>query len=297
MVRSFGGASDALIGAVAGICVAVVLGCLIYRGMVRINLRVFFTVTSGVPDHRRRGRSRLRHPRPPGGRRSARPVHRGRSDRPGHGRRRGRPGRLPVRLGLPDRRRHRRPSGPLAALLKGTVGLSPEMTWLEVIAWATYLIVVGTFFIRRFLAPRAGSSTNRHGPDRARATQRRTMKPTRVHPSSPRCPPRPSILAGCVSNAPASGQAIAVTSTDTTCEVARNTSHERHGRLRRRQPRQPGHRVLPDGRGRPAHHRRGREHRPRRFAHADHDGPAGRVHDPVQARHDRQRRRSLGRSR
>jgi high-affinity iron transporter len=46
MVRSFGGTGDALIGAVVGLLVAGALGYLIYRGMVRIDMRRFFTVTS-----------------------------------------------------------------------------------------------------------------------------------------------------------------------------------------------------------------------------------------------------------
>jgi high-affinity iron transporter len=41
------------------------------------------------------------------------------------------------------------PTGFLAALLKGTVGFAPMMTWLEVTVWAVYLIAVFPAFIRR----------------------------------------------------------------------------------------------------------------------------------------------------
>lgn len=41
------------------------------------------------------------------------------------------------------------PSGALAALLKGTIGFTPQMSWLEVIAWITYLAVVLPKFLSR----------------------------------------------------------------------------------------------------------------------------------------------------
>jgi high-affinity iron transporter len=41
------------------------------------------------------------------------------------------------------------PTGFLATLLKGTVGFAPMMTWLEVTAWAVYLVVVFPAFLRR----------------------------------------------------------------------------------------------------------------------------------------------------
>ena len=148
MIRSVGGGSEALLGAVLGLGVAVGLGYFIYGGMVRINLRVFFLVTSvalilvaagvlayGVHDLQEAGIL-------PGPYTAAAPID---------------PATGAVAVGLagfpfgwafqlgevlpPD-------SAP-AALLKGTLGLTPEMSWLEVIAWATYLIVVLTVFLRR----------------------------------------------------------------------------------------------------------------------------------------------------
>ena len=148
MVRSLGGGADALVGALAGLLVAVVLGFVIYRGMVRINLRVFFTVTSiclivvaggvlayGIHDLQEAGVL-------PGPFTAAAPID---------------PVTGTVAVGLagfpfgwafqigdaiP-------PDSALAALLKGTIGLAPEMSWLEVIAWLSYLVVVGTIFVRR----------------------------------------------------------------------------------------------------------------------------------------------------
>ncbi|RNE48344.1 iron uptake transporter permease EfeU [Corynebacterium alimapuense] len=46
------------------------------------------------------------------------------------------------------------PSGVLAAFLKGTVGFVPQMTWLEVTAWAVYLLVVFPAFLRQVKANR-----------------------------------------------------------------------------------------------------------------------------------------------
>jgi high-affinity iron transporter len=61
------------------------------------------------------------------------------------------------------------PGSAIAALLQATVGFMPEMTWLQVIAWGLYLAVVGTFFVRGlFPRPRpapaasADTSASRH---------------------------------------------------------------------------------------------------------------------------------------
>ncbi len=155
MVRSFGGSGDALLGAFVGLAVAAGLGYLIYRGMVKINMRVFFTATSlflilvaagvlayGIHDLQEAGVV-------PGPFTAAAPID------PVTGTvaigSAGFPFGWAFQIGhlIP-------PGGALSALLKGTIGLSPDMTWLEVIAWAIYLIVVGGLFIRGLSRPPAG---------------------------------------------------------------------------------------------------------------------------------------------
>ena len=147
MIRSFGG-FDALLGAVLGLAAAAVLGYLIYRGMVRINLRTFFTVTSaflilvaagvlayGVHDLQESGLV-------PGPFGPAAPID---------------PSTGLVTVGLAgfpfgwafSISDVIAPDGAIAAVLKGSIGLAPEMTWLEVLAWAAYLVVIGGYFIYR----------------------------------------------------------------------------------------------------------------------------------------------------
>jgi high-affinity iron transporter len=147
MIRSFGG-FDAVLGAVLGLATAAVLGYFIYRGMVRINLRTFFTVTSaflilvaagvlayGVHDLQESGLV-------PGPFSPAAPID---------------PSTGLVAVGLAgfpfgwafSISDVIAPDGAVAAVLKGSIGLAPEMTWLEVLAWAAYLVVIGGYFIYR----------------------------------------------------------------------------------------------------------------------------------------------------
>ena len=149
-VRSMGGDPTSLIGAVVGLFVAATLGWLIYRGLVRINLRSFFTWTAallivvvagvlayGIHDLQEAAFL-------PGPFSDMAPID------PTTGAVAvgwaGFPFGWAFQLGhvIP-------PDGIVAAILKGTIGLAPEMTWLEVIAWAGYLAVIGTLFVRRFL--------------------------------------------------------------------------------------------------------------------------------------------------
>jgi len=45
------------------------------------------------------------------------------------------------------------PSGWLATFTKGTIGLTPQMSWLEITAWAAYLAIVLPIFISRVRRP------------------------------------------------------------------------------------------------------------------------------------------------
>ncbi|PUB26235.1 high-affinity iron transporter [Promicromonospora sp. AC04] len=150
-VRSFGAGPEAVVGALAGLLCAVGLGWLIYRGMVRINLAVFFRWTGaalvlvaagvlayGFHDLQEAGLV-------PGPFTAAAPID---------------PATGAVAAGLAafpfgwafQLSDVIAPNGVLGVLLKGTVGFSPDMTWIEVIVWAAYIAVVGTLFVRRAFA-------------------------------------------------------------------------------------------------------------------------------------------------
>jgi high-affinity iron transporter len=119
------GTSQPLIGFVLGIVVAVVLGVLIYRGAVRINLSKFFRYTGvalvvvaagilsyGIHDLQEAGFL-------PGLNTLAFDVS----------------GAVP-------------PGSWYGTLLKGTVNFTPATTCLQAVAWALYLVVVMAFFLR-----------------------------------------------------------------------------------------------------------------------------------------------------
>ncbi|ROR93452.1 high-affinity iron transporter [Salana multivorans] len=157
-VRSLGNGSGAAIGAVAGLVVAACLGWAIYRGMVRIDLGVFFRWTGlalvvvaagvlayGVHDLQEAGFL-------PGPFTSAATID-------------PTTGLVGVGLaGFPFGWAFQvghviAPDGALGALLKGTIGFMPEMTWLSVVLWALYLGIIGTRFVRRAFAPHPAPPT------------------------------------------------------------------------------------------------------------------------------------------
>jgi high-affinity iron transporter len=146
MVQSFGDAPLALLGAVLGLVIAVVLGWLIARGMLRVDLRIFFTWTGAllivvaagvlayaVHDLQEAGVL-------PGPFTAAAPVA---ADT----------GAVLVgTAAFPfgwafDASSIVAPGSALAAILQATVGFMPVMTWLQVIAWILYVAVVGGFFL------------------------------------------------------------------------------------------------------------------------------------------------------
>lgn len=147
MVQSFGSKPDVLLGALLGLAAAVVLGWLLARGMVRIDLRVFFAwtgaflvvVAAGVlayAIHDLQEAGALPAPFT-----AAAPVD---------------PVTGAVAVGWSafpfgwafDVTGAIPPGSPLAAVLQATVGFMPQMSWLQVVAWVLYLAVVGTVFVR-----------------------------------------------------------------------------------------------------------------------------------------------------
>ncbi|MGB4780087.1 iron uptake transporter permease EfeU [Microbacterium sp.] len=163
MVQSFGDTPAALLGAVFGLVAAVVLGWLLARGMVRLDLRRFFTwtgaflvvVAAGVlayAIHDLQEAGAL-----PGPFTAAAPldpvtgaVAAGWSGFPfGWA--------FDVTAAIPA-------TSPLAAILQATVGFMPQMSWLQVIAWILYVAIVGTLFVRRAFFARASAAAPTAAP-------------------------------------------------------------------------------------------------------------------------------------
>lgn len=166
MLQSFGKGPGVLLGALLGLVAAVLLGWLLARGMLRLDLRRFFTWTGaflvivaagvlayGIHDLQEAGVL-------PGPFTAAAPVD---------------PLTGTVAVGWTafplgwafDVSTAIPPGSPVAAVLQATVGFMPRMSWLQVAAWAAYVGVVGTIWARGQFRPakRPGvTSTAEHKP-------------------------------------------------------------------------------------------------------------------------------------
>lgn len=123
--QATGQTTEPLVGALLGLLTAVVLGILIYRGAVRIDMRKFFTYTGAILVVVAAGvLSYGVHDLQEGG------VLPGLNNVA-----------FDVSAQIP-------PSSWYATLLKGTVNFNPRTTWLQLVVWTLYLVPVLYLFFR-----------------------------------------------------------------------------------------------------------------------------------------------------
>ncbi|MAO79412.1 MAG: high-affinity Fe2+/Pb2+ permease [Nocardioides sp.] len=175
MVQSFGNAPESLAGAVLGILCAAALGWLVARGMLRLNLRLFFTWTGaflivvaagvlayGIGDLQEAGVL-------PGPNTAFAPLE-GAAVAVGWS-------GFPFGWGF-DLTSAFDPTSPAAVILQATIGFTARMSWLQVIAWVLYVGVVGALFLAR-----AVTASPRRAPALSSAVPV-TADPVHAHPSS-----------------------------------------------------------------------------------------------------------------
>lgn len=183
MSQTFGHDSSALIGAALGLVIAVIIGWLLARGAVKLDLRRFFAWTGGflvivaagvlayaMMDLQEAGVL-------PGPFSAAAPVD------PATG------AVLVGWAGFPfgwafDVSGTIAPTGVWAVLLQATLGFMPRMSWLQVIAWALYVVIVGTFFLRGLPRRRAAKKTDAAESDPAQTTARAEAATAASDPAS-----------------------------------------------------------------------------------------------------------------
>lgn len=157
MVQSFGRTPLSLAGAVIGLVVAAILGWFLARGAVRLNLSAFFTWTGGFlvvvaagvlayAVHDLQEAAVL-----PGPFTALAPLDASGAVATGWA-------AFPFGWAF-DASAAIPPGGALAAILQALVGFMPQMTWLQVIAWALYMGIVGTVFVRG-LRPQRSAEKN-----------------------------------------------------------------------------------------------------------------------------------------
>jgi high-affinity iron transporter len=168
MLQSFGKGPGVLLGALLGLVAAVLLGWLLARGMLRLDLRRFFAwtgaflviVAAGVLAygiHDLQEAAVLPGPFTP-----IAPID---------------PATGVVAIGWAafpfgwafDVSAMIPPGSPLAAVLQATVGFMPRMSWLQVTAWAVYVGVVGTIWARGQFRPSKRAPQSAPAPQSAEA--------------------------------------------------------------------------------------------------------------------------------
>ncbi|HET9671461.1 MAG TPA: iron uptake transporter permease EfeU [Actinomycetota bacterium] len=114
-----------LAGAAIGLAVAVVLGVLLYRGGIRMNLRSFFRVTGWILIVVAAGLFAYSlHELQEAGWIPVLEAH-----------------AFDVSTSLPD-------DAGVGAVLRGLVGFNADPTWLEIVGWAGYLVLIGALYLR-----------------------------------------------------------------------------------------------------------------------------------------------------
>ncbi|MBK8470602.1 MAG: iron uptake transporter permease EfeU [Candidatus Phosphoribacter sp.] len=168
----------ALAGALTGIAIAIVLGYLIYRGLLRVNFATFFAwtgalliiVAAGILAYGIHDLQEARvlpgpfsgHPVTPTDMRTG-DVLTGVTDGPFW------MAAYPFGWAF-DLSSVVDPSGAVAAFLKGTVGFTPQMSWLQVTAWCFYLVIVFPRFLRRVRSSRSAAPSRLLIPPQQPAT-------------------------------------------------------------------------------------------------------------------------------
>ena len=123
-----------LVGAALGLALAIVLGVLLYRGGIRMNLRSFFRVTGWILIVVAAGLFAYSlHELQEAGWIPVLEAH-----------------AFDVSASLPD-------DEGVGAILRGLVGYNADPTWLEVVGWLGYLVVIGGLYLRPPAAPVAKS--------------------------------------------------------------------------------------------------------------------------------------------
>jgi high-affinity iron transporter len=131
-------------GAVLGLTLAIVLGVLLYRGGIRMNLRSFFRVTGMILIVVAAGLFAFSlHELQEAGWLPFLDTH-----------------AFDISRSLPD-------DAGIGAILRGLLGYNADPTWLEVAGWAGYLAVVGGLFLR---APRMPGTKSRPEHETSTAT-------------------------------------------------------------------------------------------------------------------------------